>query len=210
MPQARSDGFCARASETVRRSETSSPDARWGSSHIATCLRPIQPAIEHSLAVDVEHAVSDPAPKFYFEDIVIGAEHWSSAATLEREEMIAFARQWDPLPLHLDDEAARASGFEGITTSGSYLLAVKNRLLYQLGLELAVIVSFGFDEVRFRAPGRPGDIVRLRLQWIEKRLSNSRPGTGIAKHSCELVRGDSTVLLSLCDTVLIARRPGGK
>lgn len=148
--------------------------------------------------------------RFYFEDVAIGAEHWSAERTLDLLEMTDFARRWDPLPLHLDDDAARAGGFEGITASGSYLLAIKNRLLYEFGMELAVIVSFGFDEVRFRAPGRPGDSVRLRLKWIEKRPSNSRPGVGIARHLCELIRADGTVLLSLYDTVLIAQRPGGE
>jgi acyl dehydratase len=152
----------------------------------------------------------DDKRTIYFEDIVLEAEQWSSPVTLDVEEMTDFARRWDPLPAHLDDAASRASGFDGITTSGSYLLAVKNRLLYEFGFELAVIASFGFDEVRFRAPGRPGDMVRLRLLWVEKRLSNSRPGIGIAKHFCELTREDGVVLLSLYDTVMIAQRPGGK
>lgn len=128
--------------------------------------------------------------------------------TLELASMRDFAQTWDPLPSHLDDAAAQASGFDGITTSGSYLLAVKNRLLYEFGFELAVIASFGLDEVRFQAPGRPDDVVHLRLRWTEKRLSKSRPGIGIAKHFCELTRADGMVLLSLYDTVMIAERSG--
>ena len=87
------------------------------------------------------------------------------------------------------------------------MLAVKNRLLYDFGLERTVIASFGFDEVRFKAPARPGDTVRVRLRWVEKRLSKSRPGSGIARHLCELTRQDGVVLLSLYDTVMIATRP---
>lgn len=145
--------------------------------------------------------------QFYFEDIVVEAEHWSSAVTLELGAIRDFARQWDPLPAHLDDDAARAAGFEGVTASGTHLLAIKNRLLYDFGFERTVIASFGFDEVRFRAPGRPGDTVRLRLRWVEKRLSKSRPETGIARHYCELTRDDGVVLLSIYDTIMIAKRP---
>ena len=154
--------------------------------------------------------MSGDGMKVYYEDIVIGGELRSSERVLDKGEMTDFAQRWDPLPIHLDDEAARAAGFEGITASGSFLLAVKNRLLYELGMELAVVVSFGFDEVRFRTPGRPGDKVQLRLEWHEKRLSNSRPGTGIAKHLCELIRADGAVLLSLYDTVLVAQHPSGE
>jgi acyl dehydratase len=81
-----------------------------------------------------------------------GAELVSGEMVLEREAIIAFAQSWDPLPIHLDDAAGQAAGFGGITASGTHLLAVKHRLLYDFGFERTVIASFGFDEVRFRAP----------------------------------------------------------
>ena len=151
--------------------------------------------------------MSEKPADFHFDDVVVDAELWSGATTLALRSMTDFALQWDPLPIHLDDEAARSAGFEGITASGTYLLAVKNRLLYDFGFERTVIASFGFDEVRFRAPGRPGDTVRLRLRWTEKRPSKSRPGSGIARHYCELTRADGVVLLSVYDTIMIATRP---
>jgi acyl dehydratase len=148
----------------------------------------------------------EASPGLYFDDVVVDAALVSSAMPLEREAIIAFARQWDPLPVHVDDGAARAAGFDGLTASGTHLLAIKHRLLYDFGFEQTVIASFGFDEIRFRAPAYPGDLLHARLRWIEKRLSTSRPGTGIAKHYCELTRGDGTVLLSLFDTILMRCR----
>ncbi len=142
----------------------------------------------------------------YFDDVVVDGVLVSSATALERDAIIAFARQWDPLPVHIDDAAARAAGFDGLTASGTHLLAIKHRLLYDFGFEQTVIASFGFDEIRFRAPAYPGDLLHVRLRWIEKRLSTSRRGTGIAKHYCELTRGDGTVLLSLFDTILMRCR----
>lgn len=143
---------------------------------------------------------------FYFDDIAINDEYQSETDTLTEESVRAFAKEWDPLPIHLDEKAAKAAGLAGITASGSHLLAIKNKLLYALPIDMAVLASFGFDEVRFRRPGRPGDIVHLNLKWVEKRLSKSRPDQGIAKHHCELRNADGEVLLSLFDTVLIARR----
>jgi acyl dehydratase len=142
----------------------------------------------------------------YFDDVVLDAALISSTMPLERDDVIAFARQWDPLPVHVDDAAARAAGFDGLTASGTHLLAIKHRLLYDFGFEQTVIASFGFDEIRFRAPAYPGDLLHVRLRWIEKRLSTSRPGTGIAKHYSELTRGDGTVLVSLFDTILMRYR----
>ena len=143
----------------------------------------------------------------YFDDIEPGSEIVSHEVVIEREAIIAFATAWDPLPVHLDDDAARAAGFDGITASGTHLLAIKHRLLYDFGFEHTVVASFGFDEIRFRAPARPGDKVRVKLRWESKRLSDSRPGVGIVRHYCELLREDGRALLSLYDTILIRRRP---
>jgi acyl dehydratase len=143
----------------------------------------------------------------YFDDVVIDAELRSSSVRLERSDMIAFAQVWDPLPIHLDEAAAVAAGFDGLTASGTYLLAVKHRLLYDFGFQRTVMFSFGYDEVRFRAAGRPDDFLHVRLRWIEKRLSKSRPDAGIARHLCELTRDDGTVLLSLQDSILMRTRP---
>lgn len=143
----------------------------------------------------------------YFEDIDLEAVRLSAPFTFARDEVIAFARQWDPLPVHLDATAARAAGFEGITASGSHMLAVKQRLLHEFGLGPTVIASFGSDETRYRAPARPGDTVRLRFRWVEKRLSASRPGCGVARHYSELLRADGVVLLSIYEIILIRCRP---
>lgn len=141
----------------------------------------------------------------YFEDTV-GDVLISSAHVLDRDAVREFAGHWDPLPIHLDDAAARAAGFPGMTASGTHLLAIKHRLLHEFGFAETVIASFGFDEIRFRAPALPGDELRVHLSWVERRESKSRPDCGIAKHYCELRRADGSVLLSLYDTILIRRR----
>lgn len=149
-----------------------------------------------------------PKPPIFYEDIEANAELWSSTITLTADDIRAFATQWDPMPAHLDDAYVEAAGLDSITASGTHLLAIKNRLLHDFPMEQTVVASFGFDEVRFREPGRPGDALRLRLRWLDKRPSQSKPGYGIARHQCELMREDGTVLLSLFDTILITLRTG--
>jgi acyl dehydratase len=143
----------------------------------------------------------------YFEDIDFDEVRQSSSVAFQLEEMLAFARQWDPLPVHLDEEAARAAGFEGITASGTQMLAIKQRLLHEFGLGTTVITSFGSDETRYHAAARPGDVVHLRFRWVDKRLSKSRPYCGVARHFSELVRQDGTALLSIYEIILIRCRP---
>lgn len=143
---------------------------------------------------------SSSTPQIFFEDIEVDGELWSATITLTADDICAFAQQWDPMPAHTGDDPG------SLTASGTHLLAIKNRLLHDFPMAQTVIASFGFDEVRFREPGRPGDVLRLRLRWLEKRTSQSKPGFGIARHQCELVRADGAVLLSLFDTILISRR----
>jgi acyl dehydratase len=152
--------------------------------------------------------MNEPTP-VYYEDIVFDETRLSSRVTFERDDIVAFARQWDPLPPHLDEAAAIAAGLDGLTASGTHMLAIKQRLLHEFGVRTTVIASFGSDEVRYKAAARPGDTVHLRFRWIEKRLSGSRPNCGIARHLSELTREDGKVLLSIYETILIRRRSAG-
>src|SRR5215213_4690892 len=122
----------------------------------------------------------------YFEDIRPGEALRSPKYTVDRAEMIAFARRWDPVPIHIDTAVADAvSG--GITASGSYVLAVKSRLLHELPDAAAIIGSAGYDEVRFHEPLRPGDAVHVVLEWLDCRPSSSKPDRGVAKIRITLV-----------------------
>lgn len=145
------------------------------------------------------------ADDIFFEDAQ-GENLVSGPYLLERDEIIEFAQKWDPLPIHLDDDVAKAAGFPGLTASGTHLLAIKHRLLHEFGFANTVIASFGFDEIRFRAPALPGDELRVHLEWLEQRDTKSRPECGIAKHKVELRRADGTVLMSIIDTILMRRR----
>jgi acyl dehydratase len=141
----------------------------------------------------------------FYEDMEPGEGLTSPSQAIEREELVSFARTWDPLPFHVDEEAG-VRAFGGITAPGLYMLAVKQRLVHRLPA-LAVIASLGYDEVRFLEPLRPGDTVVLQLQWVSRRLSGSRPDRGIVTLRFSLVNQAGTTVMSHLDTVLVRRRP---
>lgn len=139
----------------------------------------------------------------HFEDMIVGHCMTSETVVVDRDEMVAFAKQWDPLPIHVESEVAVRHG--GLTAPGLFILAVKQRLIHQLP-EQAVIASFGYDEVRFHHPLRPGDEVHLRYELVGARPSSSKPDRGIVTVRLSLVRKDGEVVMSHLDTILVRRR----
>lgn len=144
----------------------------------------------------------------YFEDIEPGTSLTGPSVTVDKDELVAFARAWDPHPFHMDDEAGKKA-FGGITAPGIYVLALKQRLTHGLPRHPAVIAAMGYDELRFFKPVRPGDTLTLRIDWIEKRLSRTKPDRGVVVHRLSLVDQDGETAMSHLDTILVRlRKPG--
>jgi len=132
----------------------------------------------------------------FYEDMVPGGRVVVDAETVDSEEMVRFAKAWDPMPFHID----------GSSAPGIYVLAFKQRLIHRLP-KLAVLASFGYDEVRFHEPVKPRDKLSLVVEWVERRESGSRPNAGIVKLRLSLLNQVGTTVLSHLDTVLVRRRP---
>jgi acyl dehydratase len=141
----------------------------------------------------------------YFEDIALGETITSAPMTVDRDEMLDFARRWDPVPFHVDEEAGNAA-FGGLTAAGVFVLAVKQRLVHQLPVAVAIIASLGYDEVRFHEPLRPGDAVHLEFEWAAKRESKSKQDRGVVTVRLSLVNQAGVTVMSHLDTVLVRRR----
>lgn len=146
------------------------------------------------------------APDLYFDDLAVGDVFEFGPYAVTREEVLEFNARWDPLPIHMDDEAARARGLDGLTASGQYTLCIKQKMLNGAPWTAAVIGALGFDELRFPHPVYPGDDIRLRIECLELRPSRSKPERGIVKFSFQLTNRDGRVVLSYLDTVMFARR----
>jgi acyl dehydratase len=141
----------------------------------------------------------------YFDDMVVGASYSFGLYRVTEDEMLTFSRQWDPLPIHLNAEAARAKGHRTITASGQYTLCVKQLFLNQARWGSAVIGALGFDEVRFPHPVYADDMLSATVECTETRASRSKPDRGIVTLSVRMYDHDDVTVLNYIDTVMFAR-----
>ncbi|MCL5777878.1 MaoC family dehydratase [Limibaculum sp. FT325] len=145
----------------------------------------------------------------FFDDLPVGYSFETAERALGEDEIIAFAKQWDPQSFHTDPEAARASPYGGLIASGYHTL------LTAFTLELAANVwteasmgSPGMDALRWLKPVRPGDRLRLRVEVTESRASRSKPDRGIARFAHTVLNQNDEAVMTYDTMVILARRPG--
>ena len=119
---------------------------------------------------------------FYLDDLRIGQRFTSGTHVVDEAQIMSFARQFDPQPFHLDQDAAKGTLFAGLAASGWHTAAITMRLLVDSDLKPAGgIVGAGLDEFRWPRPVRPGDELRVESEVLEVRPSKSRPDQGLIK-----------------------------
>ena len=144
----------------------------------------------------------------YFEDFPPGDVRESPSRAVTHDEIVAFARQFDPQPFHTDDEAARRTFYGGLLASGWHTTAILMRLLWETFLkDAASLGSPGVDEVRWLKPVRPGDTLRARFTVTEARASQSRPDRGIVRSFSEVFNQHGEVVMTLRGLGLFSRWP---
>lgn len=144
----------------------------------------------------------------YFEDVEVGSARETASRTIQAAEMIAFARQYDPQFFHIDPEAAKGSIYGGLIASGWHTASVMMRLMVDGFVnDTAGMGSPGFDDLRWHAPVRPGDTIRVRSTLVEKTPSKSRPDIGSCRYRTEVLNQRDEVVLSLTSIGLLRRRP---
>jgi len=137
-------------------------------------------------------------PELYFEDLEPGRVHELGSHTVSEEEIVAFARQWDPQSFHIDPEAAKESVFGGLIASGWHTGAMWMRLYVDSLLDGAASMgSPGIEELRWLAPVRPGDTLHGRLTVLEAIPSERRPDRGTVRIRGEMVNQDGVTVLSM-------------
>jgi len=144
----------------------------------------------------------------YFEDFPPGDVRESPARTVTREEMLAFARAFDPQPFHTDEDAAGTTIYGGLIASGWHTVAICMRLMWDAFLaDAASLGSPGVDEVRWLKPVRPGDTLRARFTVVEAVPSRSKPDRGVVRSLSQVFNQHGEVVMSLRGLGLFARRP---
>jgi acyl dehydratase len=146
--------------------------------------------------------------KFYWEDFAPGDIASYGPRTVTREEIVAFAAEFDPQPMHLDEDVARASMLGGLSASGWHSCALLMRIISDgFLLNSSFLGGYGVDEVRWLAPVRPDDSLTVRATVLETRESNSRPDWGIAKVTFEMFNAAGQRLMTMTPNMFFARRP---
>jgi acyl dehydratase len=144
----------------------------------------------------------------YFEDFQVGQVHELGSYVVSREEILAFARQYDPQPFHLDDEAGRQSIFGSIIASGWQTAAICHRLLVESLLKSSASMgSPGLDELRWLLPVKPGDTISARIEVLAVTPSRSKPDRGSLKTRMEVRNQRGEVVMTETASVLFRRRP---
>lgn len=141
----------------------------------------------------------------YFEDIIEGVVLDLGDHSVTREEIVRFAREWDPQPFHVDEAAAVHSVFGGLTASSCHTYSISSRISSAQDNPLAVAAMLGLT-LRFPIPVRPGDRLRLFDECLEKRLSKSRPGLGVVKSRTILTNQEGGEVLVMESSYLVRCR----
>jgi len=156
--------------------------------------------------MDMQATPSPTSLPFAWEDVVIGSRQLSTTCLVSAAEIIDFAQRFDPLPIHTDPVLAAAGPFGGLTASGSHMVALRNRLLHDFAFSRAVIASLGMDELRYKAPLRPGQTCQLAIEFLDAQPSKSKPDRGSVRMRQTLL-ADNVPTLTLIDLFLMWRRP---
>ncbi len=142
-----------------------------------------------------------------FEDFPPGRFGSFGPQHVTREDILAFASEYDPQPMHLDEAAAAKSMLKGLSGSGWHLCSLMMRMLCDGFIaRTASLGSPGVNEVRWLAPLRPGDDVMLDVDVIEARVSKSRPETGIVTFKSTARNAAGLSLCEMTSPIIVGRR----
>ena len=146
----------------------------------------------------------------YWEDIKAGDVVELGSHAMDKERMVAFAREFDPQPFHTDEKAAEASIYGGLIASGWLTGSTLMRLFYDGFLkDTASMGSPGIDELRWLRPVRPGDTLTARLTVLEATASRSKPDRGIMRSLMEVLNQHGEIVMTTTGVNFFRRRPGG-
>jgi acyl dehydratase len=149
-----------------------------------------------------------PITDRYFEDYVEGDVHRFGSITVDGDEIIAFAKRFDPQPFHVDPKAAKLTQFGGLIASGWHTSSMAMRLFADNYLtKVASLASPGVDELRWLKPVRPGDTLSMRVTVLKATPSKSKPDRGAVTSLVEVFnQADETVMTFMCVN-FIGRHP---
>ncbi|WP_137937355.1 MaoC family dehydratase [Chitinivorax sp. B] len=149
--------------------------------------------------------------KLYFEDLNPGRVFHGGPVTLEADELVDFARQYDPQPFHLTEAGGCASIFGGLVASGWQTAALTMRMFVHSDLKRVAngLIGLQIDKLTFHQPVRPGDTLQSEFDVLNRKRSHSKPGFGVV-HTCwRTYNQHGDMVMSLECAIWVATRPSG-
>jgi acyl dehydratase len=144
----------------------------------------------------------------YFEDYVVGDVHSLGTVAVEADEMVSFAKRFDPQAMHTDAEKAKRTPFGGLIASGWYTASLIMRLYVEHYLtHVASLASPGLDELRFLKPVRPGDTLSVRVTVLKGVPSRSKSDRGAITSFVEVINQAGEAAMTFKVVNIIAQRP---
>jgi acyl dehydratase len=154
--------------------------------------------------------MGDGVRKRWLEDFEVGDKATFGLTRVSAEDIKAFARQFDPQPFHLDEEAGKATPFGGLVASGWHTAALCMRMMVdQMGQKSGSIGSPGVDELRWLKPVRPGDELSVRSEVLEVAPSRSKPDRGVLRVRYEVVNQSGESVMSMVALAMFLKDPTG-
>jgi acyl dehydratase len=146
----------------------------------------------------------------HLEDLAAGERFVTKTADVTEAEIITFARQFDPQPMHVDPERSVAGPLGGIAASGWHTISVVMRLIVEADpLDGAPWLGLGVDEVRWPNPVRPGDSIQAELEIVSITPSRSKPTHGVVRINITARNQNGEVVVTMVPNLWVSRRPSG-
>ena len=151
---------------------------------------------------------ADRARPLYLEDLEVGQRFASGTRIVGADEIIAFAREFDPQPFHLGEDSARKTIFGGLAASGWHTAAITMRLIVEGGPPIAGGILGAGGEIGWPKPTRPGDTLRVVSEILEIKPSRSRPDRGSVIMRTQTLNQHDDVVQTLTARLVVPRRDG--
>jgi acyl dehydratase len=142
----------------------------------------------------------------YFDDFSAGDRFQSEPYQVTEKQIIEFAREFDPQSFHLDPAAAKQTMFKGLIASGWHTAAISMRLFVQTIKAAEGAIGLGVDELRWLAPVRPGDVLRVETEIVDLRPSRSKPDCGIVRIRNVTTNQRGEIVQTMFASALVPRR----
>ena len=143
----------------------------------------------------------------YYEDFILHKRTSGGEYIVSKEEIVEFAKKWDPQPYHIDEAKANASIHGGVIASATHTLAISFLLRHQIESDIAGVAGLELGEMQFPNPVRPGDKLSVTIEYVKRWESRKKPDRGIVTRVIEVRNQNGETVCKYKDTFLALKQP---